>query len=209
VEVNVIAFFPLDCQGRRYHLIGELSVKFHNKVGLAALIALGITAQAQAADLANIDFSGLIGASTCEVSIDGSGDSKEIALPEISVSSMKAAVSSPAMKTNFQITVKNCATAPAGGAVAGTFSTNGSFNSTSKVLLNTVAAGDQDSGFQVEDTSTNTAIDFNSATPQSSAPYDATNGAVFNYTVGYLYTGSGTPTVGQVKANTTFTTTYP
>ncbi|ENS0171524.1 type 1 fimbrial protein, partial [Citrobacter freundii] len=44
---------------------------------------------------------------------------------------------------------------------------------------------------------------------QSEATYDTTNGAVFNYTVGYIYSGSGTPTVGVVKANTTFVTTYP
>lgn len=184
-------------------------MKFHNKLSLAALIAFGITAQAQAADSANINFAGNITASTCDVSVDGAGTSKEITLADITVPSMKDAVSSPAMKTNFQITVKNCATAPAGGKVLGQFSTNGNFNSTSNALLNTVAAGDKDAGFQVEDTATNTIIDFKSATPQSSADYDDTNGAVFNYTVGYIYSGAGTPTVGQVKANSTFTTTYP
>jgi major type 1 subunit fimbrin (pilin) len=182
-------------------------VKFVNCLSAALLIA-GAAFQAQAAgsDSANIDFSGNITSSTCDVSIDGISASKEVKLPDITVSAMQAAVSSPAMKTKFQITVKNCATEPAGGKVKGQFSTTGNYNSTSKALLN-AAAGDKDAGFQVEDTATSTIIDFTSATPQSEAD-DTTNG-VFNYTVGYIYSGSGTPTVGVVKANTTFVTTYP
>lgn len=181
-----------------------------NYLSIATILFAGATFQTQAAgsDAANIDFAGNITSSTCDVSIDGISASKEVKLPDITVPLMKAAVSSPAMKTNFQITVKNCATAPTGGKVKGQFSTTGSYNSTSKSLLNT-AAGDKDAGFQVEDTATSTIIDFKSATPQSEANYDTTNGAIFDYTVGYIYSGSGTPAVGVVKANTTFTTTYP
>ena len=185
-------------------------MKFVNCLSAVALLVAGATFQAQAAgsDSANIDFSGNITSSTCDVSIDGISASKEVKLPDITVPAMQAAVSSPAMKTKFQITVKNCATEPAGGKVKGQFSTTGNYNSTSKALLN-AAAGDKDAGFQVEDTATSTIFDFTSATPQSEATYDTTNGAVFNYTVGYIYSGSGTPTVGVVKANTTFVTTYP
>jgi major type 1 subunit fimbrin (pilin) len=186
-------------------------MKSFTSLSVAAALVAGVTFQVQAAgsDAANIDFVGNITASTCDVSIDGVSASKEVQLRDVTVPVMQAAVTNPVMKTNFQITVKNCATAPTGGKVKGQFSTTGNFNSTTNALLNTVAAGDKDAGFQVEDTKTNTVIDFNSATPQSEADYDATNGAVFDYTVGYIYSGSGTPQVGQVKANTTFTTTYP
>lgn len=98
---------------------------------------------------------------------------------------MQAAISTPAMITPFQITVKNCATPPASGNVKGQFSTAGYFNSTTNALLNTASGGDKAAGFQVEET--RTVIDFKSATPQSEEPYDTTAGATFNYTVGYLY----------------------
>lgn len=184
-------------------------MKFVNCLSAVALLVAGATFQAQAAgsDSANIDFTGNITASTCTVSIDGGSASKEVKLPDITAASMQSAVSSAAMKTKFKITVKSCNPAPT-GKVKGQFSTSGNYNSTSKALLNT-AAGDKDAGFQVEDTATSTIIDFTSATPQSEATYDTTNGAEFNYTVGYIYSGSGTPTVGVVKANTTFVTTYP
>ena len=42
----------------------------------AAILVAGITTQAQAADLANIDFAGNITTSTCDVSIDGAGTSR-------------------------------------------------------------------------------------------------------------------------------------
>lgn len=186
-------------------------MKFFTSLSVTAALVAGVTFQAQAvgSDAANIDFVGNITASTCDVSIDGVSASKEVKLPDITVPLMQTAINNPVMKTNFQITVKNCASAPAGGKVKGQFSTTGSFNSTTNALLNTVAAGDKDAGFQVEEPKTNTIIDFKSATPQSEADYDATNGAIFDYTVGYIYSGSGTPQVGQVKANTTFTTTYP
>lgn len=176
----------------------------------AAILAAGITTQAQAADLANIDFAGNITTSTCDVSIDGAGTSKEIKLDDITVPSMKAATSTPAQKASFGITVKNCAASVVdGGKVKGQFSTTGNYNSTTQALLNTDLSGDKDAGFRVQDTATNTIIDFKSALPQSEATYSATNGAAFNYTVGYIYSGTGTPTIGSVKANTTFTTTYP
>lgn len=116
---------------------------------MAAVLVAGTTFQVQAAgsDSANIDFVGNITASTCDVSIDGVSASKEVQLLDVTVPVMQAAVTNPVMKTNFQITVKNCATAPAGGKVKGQFSTTGNFNSTTKALLNTVAAGDKDAGF--------------------------------------------------------------
>lgn len=123
-----------------------------NYLSAAAILVAGITMQAQAADSANIDFAGNITTSTCDVSIDGVSASKEIKLADITVPAMKAATSSPAQKASFEITVKNCAQAPAGGKVKGQFSTAGGFNSTTQALLNTDASGDKDAGFQVEDT---------------------------------------------------------
>ena len=109
-------------------------MKFVNCLSAAALLVAGAAFQVQAAgsDSANIDFAGNITSSTCDVSIDGVSASKEVKLPDITVPAMQAAVSSPAMKTKFQITVKNCATEPAGGKVKGQFSTSGNYNSTSK-----------------------------------------------------------------------------
>lgn len=176
----------------------------------AAVLVAGVSIQAQAADSANIDFVGNVTDSTCDVTIDGGSASKVITLTDITVPAMKAATSSPAQKASFAISVKNCAASVvAGSKIKGQFSTAGGYNSTTQALLNTDASGDKDAGFQVEDTATNTIIDFQSAAAQSEADYDDTDGAVFNYTVGYLYSGTGTPALGSVKANTTFTTTYP